>query len=405
MLRRLALLLIIFGLGMAACGRDDDDGDSDANDESPAISATLTLSFSVNLVMWHPFNDQRAEALATATEGFNTDNAGSILISLEYHTPESIKSDYEEALRSGEGPDILVAKNQWLAELYDQRLIYPIDETVVNIIQSNIPVTVFHSFYYQDQVLAAPLWADVLILYTNSSLVDEAPTTIDDLISASDEQPFVLYPGIVGTAGLYDDSTDSFLVSLDGDLILFRQNFADYLQVYRRLLGTGGITFSDDPAEFIDGEVGGIVAFASDYQQFHDALGDDLQVSLLPVNNQANWQMFSCLTPLVISQNSPDSNIAAANLFFAYLLNPNIQVQVAAAANRIPFATPSDEDLNEVARIGLRQLQWAHSQSPYPLFYDVVLPELNAILDDVSPSSTNSDLNMLVDQFFINIQK
>lgn len=406
MLRRFVLLFIVLGFAMTACGGDDDEDGADSKvQNSSAIDATPTLSFSVELVLWHPYVDHQADALTSAVEAFNDEYAGSISISLEYHAPDSIKSDYEAAIRSGDGPDILVAEYQWLSEFVERRLIYPIDDSVVDIIQSDMPVTVFQSFFYQNQVVAAPLWADMLVLYTNSALVDDVPMTIDDLLDAAEAQPFVLYPGIEGTAGLYNDSTDSFVVSLDGELILFQQNFVSYLTTYRRLLRAEGITFSDDLTQFMNGEVAGIVGFASDYQQLQDALGDDLQVSVLPLNNQAYWKTFSHLTPLVISQNAPESNITAANLFFAYLLTPNVNVQMATRANRIPLVVSSDTELNDVSRIGYQQLQWAHSMSPYPIFYDTILPELSTSLDEVTASSTDSDLEMLTDQFFDAIQE
>lgn len=405
MLRRLMLLFIILSLGISACGGgDDEDQEPKSNNQNIEVpDVTPTFPFEVDLVVWHPYDDQRAMALSEAVEDFNAAYEDVASVSLEYHDPGTIRSDYEDALRSGEGPDILVAEQQWIGEFVDANLIYPIQASVEDIIQTDFPVTVFQSFFYHDQMWAIPLWADLLVLYTNNSLVEESPSTLDDLITASENQNFILYPAAEGTIGLYGNRLP-FIVDLDGNTVFNKLNMIDYLDLYRRLVSVEGIIFAEDTTAFENGDAGGLVAFVSDYERLQETLGDNLQVSRLPNNNQIEWQMFSYLTPLILSPNAPDTSISAANLFFSYLLTPTVQLQLAETAQLLPLVAPSNAELSEITSIGLGQLSWSQSRSSYPEFYETVMPELDAMLEKVTVSTTDEEFETLMNDFFTNIE-
>lgn len=395
---RALLLLILLSILLVAC-RGDDKPKSTNQPPNPApAEPTPTLPFSVNLTLWHSFEGDLANGLQALADHFAT-SEGAVSLSLEYHAPAELRADFEQAVRAGGGPDLLVIEPSWLAELADEGLIFPVDRSLLPQFEDLFPPAFYGSLSYRQQLWAAPLTADVLVLYTNRELVEQPPATFDELLTST--QPIIMPTGVEATIGLYIGSTD-FLVNEDGQPTLLRDAVIEYLKRIQQLGASPSLTFTDDISAFSSGQAGILIANASRYAELQTALGDSLQVSLLPQIDVTNWRPIVNVTPIVISQNATDTTIRAAQLLFTYLMSSDVQSAFAQAAHRAPLAVADPTSLDAVNQVIALQYRFAQPWSPYPILTTRVFPALEQAATNAL--TENANLPSIADEVLAGLQ-
>jgi ABC-type glycerol-3-phosphate transport system substrate-binding protein len=129
-----------------------------------------------NLEIWGLFDDK--DAFSGIFENYTLGNPGIARIDYRKLTPDTYKQDLLEALASGQGPDIFLINNFWLAEFKDKIAPAPVEILSEPKIKRNFVDVVANDFVAEGKVFAVPLSVDSLGLYYNKDLFNAAGITM-----------------------------------------------------------------------------------------------------------------------------------------------------------------------------------------------------------------------------------
>lgn len=383
-MRCVVSLLMIGLLWLVGCGENQSEVEDQSNisgQHTLAPRITPTFSGPVTLTLWHPYQGPSADALQTAAEVFTVANPN-LKVVFEYHTPEELRADYEHAVQQGAGPEILVTQPQWVGDLVKNRLILPLDTSLIDYLGTQLDAQVFQSLDYEDQYWGSPLSADVLMLYTKIADITFEPRAIDDLLVVAGENGIVLPVDTVSLLGLYQSPTSAFFNSA-GKPMIDQSALISFTTLLHSLATDGRVTFSDDPDSFINGSASALVAPASLYPTLAAALGDQLRVSRLPeITAGVLWRPVVELTLLTVSVNATDESLRAASLLLAYLISPETQERLATEAEFMPIMNVTTST-NSTTRLYIQQLRNSQPMTLDPSFYQDFLPDFEGLLSQV----------------------
>ncbi|MBI5930954.1 MAG: extracellular solute-binding protein [Chloroflexi bacterium] len=395
-MRRVGYLVFIGILLLTACDKKQSEDQSQStlpSQRAPYI--TPTFSGPVALTLWHPYQGANADALQSAANKFTTANP-TLTVSLEYHAPENLLTDYEQALRQGAGPDILVTQPEWVGGLVKNRLILPLDTSLIDYLSSQLDASVFQSLDYQGLYWASPLSADLLMMYSKIADMTLEPRAIDDLLIVAGEKGVIFPADPMNLVGLYQAPTGSIFNS-DGHPSLDEPTLMTFATLLQSLAASGRVTFSDDPSTFINGTASAMIAPASLYPALVTALGDQLRVSLLPeITAGVLWRPVLDLNLLTISANAPDESVRAASLLMAYLISPEAQGQLAEQGDFMPLMNVTSTT-DAMTRLYIQELRNAQSTTLDPDVYQTFLPSFADFLFQVR--QPQADLPALIQRW------
>lgn len=385
-LRTVFVILLLF---LAACDGDKAEKNADTTPQSQTRVAAPSATFSkaITLTLWHPYEGLNAAALETAAENFMMNTPG-LTVQLEYHAADTLLADYETAVRQGGGPEILVAQSEWVGQLIANRQIFPLENDLENLLSNQLESGVFRSLVYAGELWASPLTADIPLLYYNRDLMILEPRRIEDLLIVVGDEGVLLPEDPADLLGLYQPPS-GILFDANGQPQIEVNALIDYLTLIQTLKNAEHVTFTNDPALFLDGTAAAIIAPASQHATFTTALGDKLQVATLPAaRDNESWRPLLNLTVLTLNSNAPDESFRAASLLLAYLIDPVTQEQLAADADFLPLIRVATAD-DLVTRVYLEQLSTAQPATIDSAFYQTFLPALADLSDQVSVSDAD----------------
>jgi ABC-type glycerol-3-phosphate transport system substrate-binding protein len=386
-LRSLFFILVLF---LAACDGNKEEKNND--DSTPQLQTRVaapsaTFSKPVTLTLWHPYEGLNATALQTAAENF-MENTPGLTVQLEYHAADTLLVDYETAVRQGGGPEILVAQSEWVGELIANRQILPLEKDFENLFGTLLESAVFRSLLYEGELWASPLNADVPLLYYNRDHMILEPRRMEDLLIVVGDEGVLLPENPADLLGLYQPPS-GILFDANGQPQIEANALTDYLTLIQTLKNAQYVTFTNDPALFLEGTAAAIIAPASQYNSFTTLLGDKLGIATLPVaRDNESWRPLLDLTLLTINSNAPDEAFRAANLLLAYLIDPATQQQLATDGDFLPLIRATTAgDL--ITRVYLRQLSTAQPTTLDAAFYQTFLPALADLVAQASISDAD----------------
>lgn len=196
-------------LSLTACTSGGDDTSSGSSGDDP-----------VTLVVWESL-EGRSEFIKQAGEAFTAKNPN---VSIEYKNVELGDALAQIALDGpgGIGPDVFAAPSNVIGDLVTGGHILPIaDEAALG---SQLLSSAVQNVTYDDAMYAVPVTVDTYALFYNKALVQEPPTTWDDVISFSKDfnaanpgkYGFVMQPAIYYAAPFAFSAPDNLVFGPDG---------------------------------------------------------------------------------------------------------------------------------------------------------------------------------------------
>jgi len=166
---------------------------------SPSPEPTpLPLAAVLPLTVWHSWDAAQEQVFREVIVAYQALHPG-ITIRLRQVPVEDIVSEYEEAVLSGEGPDLLAGRSDWVGRLGMQQVIVPLGDIM--------PQSYWDGFYdfaltgVEDNGYryAVPYACETVALYYNRDYVGEPPTTTTQLLElaatwTSPEQAGLAFP-------------------------------------------------------------------------------------------------------------------------------------------------------------------------------------------------------------------
>jgi arabinogalactan oligomer / maltooligosaccharide transport system substrate-binding protein len=244
----------------------------------------------VTLVLWHSWTGSDADALARILGTFQSGHPN-VTIETLFVAYNRLPQAYADAVYAGGGPDLILSPSWWLPELVEVDALLPLDDLLEPALLEAYMPSAVANMRYQDQLYGLPTSFDLIALYYNASLIseDRLPSTTNEMLALAQEDPsygvgfyanfYHLYWGISAFGGsLFDE---------DGRVILDETAAtAEFLAWLVEMNQTPGVFVDLDYSMLIDRFKKGEYAFFIDgpwsAAELRDALGDDLNITLLP---------------------------------------------------------------------------------------------------------------------------
>ena len=270
------------------------------------------------LIVWHTWNEVEAPIIEQVLEDFQGLHPD-IKLSVERIEYTTAFSTYVQAARAGLGPDVMIGLESVYGHvLYENALTANARETAID--WSLFDPATLQSVQRDDATfVGVPINAYVSILFYNTELVDQPPTTLDELRATSEEGikvglPTTFFDSYWGVAGL-------------GGSVFDGESFADesetalraWLEWLVALQDTPGAVLSQDIRALVNGfsrgDLGVLVVTSLDLPGIEEALGaEQVNVALLPGYPTA--QPFSNVEVMVINRASVQTQAAAELINF-----------------------------------------------------------------------------------------
>jgi maltose-binding protein MalE len=260
---------------------------------TPLPTATVTptpLPDSGTLLLWHSWSGNDGDALAQMLGSFQAAYPD-IQIETLFVAYNRLPQAYADAVVAGGGPDLILAPSWWLQELAEVDALLPLDDLVDPATLDAYWPAAVENMRYADRLYGLPTTLELVTLYYNRNLIDEAalPITTDEMLALAQANPqqgaglyanfYHLYWGLGAYgAALFDENGRVILDETPGA--------ADFLAWLVEMNNTPGVFVELDYGMLIDRFKKGEFAFFIDgpwsAEELRQSLGDALGSTLLP---------------------------------------------------------------------------------------------------------------------------
>lgn len=293
---RFFLLLLMVGLMIVTACAPDRDQVGDA----PEIGEDGMPAKPDELVVW--INDEDIAEDVHLEQFANYTEETGIEIKFERIALPDQLEELALAGPGGTGPDLFFQPQDRLGDAVVQGLAVPLtytDEELANFTDAAI-----EAFTYEGDIYGAPVAIETYFAFYNKSLIDEAPETIEDVLTMSQDlrehdsdlygflvspEFYYLYSFINGYGGYVFAEEDG--VYDPSDIGLDNAGAIEGLEKYQEFITSGAIprTVTVDVLDglFSEGRVGMVVSGPWNMPIYGQALGDDLATAPLPQINGA----------------------------------------------------------------------------------------------------------------------
>lgn len=267
-------------------------GNADAG--APAAAAPPAMPtpepLAGHLVIWHSWAGADADALAKILAAFKAQNPQVTVDTLYVAYPDLAQS-YAEAVKSGSGPDVILAPSWWLGDLAKADALLPLDDRIAQDELAAYWPAAVDSLRWGGKLYGLPTNYELVSLFVNKVLADPAqlPKTTADWLAQAQQKPslgiglynnlYHLYWGIPAYGGQLFDSSGNVVLDRTG-------NPGGYLTWLQDLKKTPGSYVDADYGMLLDRFKKGEFAYFVDgpwsIGELRAALGDNLAVHPLP---------------------------------------------------------------------------------------------------------------------------
>ncbi|MBU5594083.1 extracellular solute-binding protein [Amphibacillus sp. MSJ-3] len=197
----------------------------------------------------------------------------------------------------GDGPDLFFQPQDRLGDVVAQGLAQPMTFTDEEL--GGYSEAAIDAFTYEGEVYGAPIAIETYFTYYNKSIVEEVPTTIEDIYKMSleftnsdnDEYGFLISPefyylySFMNSHGGYIFGEEDGIYNVD-DIGLNNDGSIKGLEEYLQFVNAGILprTVTVDVLDglFTEGKVGMVISGPWNISSYREALGDDLGTAPLP---------------------------------------------------------------------------------------------------------------------------
>lgn len=342
--------------------------------DSPANPQSRIAVLVGTVKLWHSWADKDGDALAAIVERFHQTNSN-VRVETEFVEYGELARSYAEAVKNGEGPDLILAPNWWIRELAASKVLLPIGNQITAQERAQfIPATI-DNLVWEGTLYGLPTDYELVALYFNRRLLNETklPSTVDDLVQLAEESPsqgagiyasfYHLAWGIAAYGGqLFDE---------DGRVVLEQTPAAaDFLTRLQRADSTPGIFVSLDYGMLMDRfkkeEFALFVDGPWSVGELRQRFGEDLGVTTLPAGLSGPARPWLSADGVFLNPTTPVEQRDLALTFARHMTNAESASTVARIAGRLPAHRDADLSGDPLLVGFAEQAGYAVSQPHYP---------------------------------------
>jgi maltose-binding protein MalE len=308
---------------------------------SPSPPATLVLT------VWHSWGAEEEQVFRDIIASYQALHPG-VAIRLQQVPVERIVDEYEEAVLSGAGPDLLAGRSDWIGRLGQQQIIVPLGEIMPHAYWEGFYPFALTGVESNGYRYAVPYACETVALYYNREYVGEPPTTTTQLLDlaatwTSPEQAGLAFP-------LTFYNTVGYLYAFGGGLLdeagrptVDTGEVRVWLSWLQWVRGSPGVVAADSYGQadtlFKAGAVAMLVNGSWVLSDYLDALGHDrLGVAPLPMLDETRawpapyvgYQVLMVNPVRLVEHPQPVLDLVQ------YLGGPEAQKELAVGVNALP---------------------------------------------------------------------
>lgn len=237
------------------------------------------------ILLWHGWDEEETAVLHNILDQF-ADVHPEITVIAEAVAANELEARYKEAASSGLGPDLVIGSSDWVAELaqadllVDLRPAFPDGET------HNYAPTAMQALRADDGLYGLPLALESAALYYNTTLVDDLPKTLEELLLLAEAGQAV---------GIEIDFEDAFwgIQAFGGQMFVTpvenqppaASAFADWLQWLKMAQENPGVFLNRDKLVlrklFTAEQIAYYVGSPSELTLLREMFGDDAPIGVV----------------------------------------------------------------------------------------------------------------------------
>lgn len=359
--RKLSVLALIAIIAVVALGV------SPTREKASAQDTTI--------VIWHSWQDAEGDLLDAWVEAF-TAVEGNPGVETRFIPFDDLRSTYENAVATGEGPDLLIGQADWAGGLADAGLILPLSEEIADTeLESNLTEAAWGLMAYKDVVYGVPVTRDGVSLYYNRDFIedDEVPTTFEEMVelgaelTEGDDVGLLFNNGFYHSAGIYFGLGGQLFDNDGNNLWNTDEAAVGYLEAHLAVYEANEAMYTGSNTLFREGRAGMIVDGIWNLGTYRADLGDRLGVALLPD----------------VAEDSPWSPFVGGKGFYV----SNITANAEAVLQFLTFVT-----MGEQLQLGI-EIAGHAPPSPNVVFEDELVAQFNAQFELGTPLPTSPLMN------------
>ncbi|MBV7338688.1 extracellular solute-binding protein, partial [Chloroflexi bacterium TSY] len=240
-----------------------------------------------DLAVWHSWGDEHAVALDKVSASY-MQRCPDTTITLTSFSEDELIQNYEEVVRNGEGPELLLTSNSIAIQLASNELLHDIGNLVdPGFLQRYIP-TAPDALRYEGRLFGIPISVNTSALYYNKELVDAPPVDLNDLVERINTErqialPYTPYQNIHWGLSAFGGR----LYDAEEQLAFTHGEYAEWLDWLQKANVQPGVVLTREAAEaqelFATGDAAFLVADATVLRQMQDKLGKEaVEIASLP---------------------------------------------------------------------------------------------------------------------------
>jgi arabinogalactan oligomer/maltooligosaccharide transport system substrate-binding protein len=174
-------VLLIAVLALAACTPASPPAQETTEPETGGEGGE-EMTLAGTITMWHSLKEGETAGLNATVSAFQ-DMYPDVVFDILFVPFDDLRGKFETAAATGGGPTLLLGAADWGPALYDAELVADLTSMASSDFLSGINQAALASTQYKDALVGLPYGLKGVVMYRNSSIVADAPTSFEDLVA------------------------------------------------------------------------------------------------------------------------------------------------------------------------------------------------------------------------------
>jgi maltose-binding protein MalE len=307
---------------------------ADMRGEAPpeeAVMGTVTL--------WHAWKESEIPGLNNVIAAFQEKHPD-VQFDVLYVPHEDLQGKYETAAATGGGPSVIIGSADWGPAWYDAELVADVTAFTNAPFLATINEAALGAVKYQGALIGLPQTIKGVVMFRNTSIIPDAPTTYDDLVAAAQA---ATQGDVVGAnleygfffAAAHLDGIGGQLMDRNGDPMFNDEKGVEWLNLLNSFKDAGPTEYytDNDVNLFKAGLAGIIIDGTWNMSGFVEALGaDNVAVDPWPAYGEeegAHLSGYVQTENIYLNANAEGDDQMAGWKFMEFFLSPEAQAMLA----------------------------------------------------------------------------
>jgi maltose-binding protein MalE len=176
----LLAILVVMSLFIAACGATPT-----PVAQPTAVPTTAPVAeLAGKITLWHGWTEAEIPGLNAVIQAFQAKNPN-VQFDVLYVPFADLRGKFETAAATGGGPTVLIGAADWGPAEYDAQLVASVSTMATPDFVNTLNPAALGPVQYKGALIGLPETIKGVIMYRNTSIIANAPTTWDDLVTAA----------------------------------------------------------------------------------------------------------------------------------------------------------------------------------------------------------------------------